>query len=38
MLTVCKNVVEKFVTITMLLKELMIFLSGQKCNFIKQNC
>ena len=38
MLTVCKNVVEKFVTIIMLLKELMIFLSGQKCNFIKQNC
>ena len=37
-LTVCKNVIEKFVTITMLLKESMIFLREQKCNFLKQNC
>ena len=38
MLTVCKNVVEKFVTIIILLKESMILLRKQKYNFIKQNC
>ena len=34
----CKNVIEKFVTITILSKESMIFLRRQKCNFLKQNC
>ena len=37
-LTVCKIVVEKIVTITILLKELMILLRRQKYKFIKQNC
>ena len=37
-LMVCKNVVEIFVTIIILLKESMILLRGKKCNFIKQNC
>ena len=35
---VCKNIVEIFVTIIILLKESMILSMGQKCNFIKQNC
>ena len=35
--TVCKNVVEKFVTIVLLLKESMILLKRAKCNFIEQN-
>ena len=35
-LTVYKNVVKNFVTITILLKELMMLLKGQECNFIKQ--
>ena len=33
---VCKNVVEKFVTITLLLKGLMILLKEVKCNFIEK--
>ena len=37
LLTFCKNAVEKIVTITILLKELIILLNGQMCNFIKQN-
>ena len=36
-LTICKNIEEKFVIITILLKESMILLKGQKYNFIKQN-
>ena len=36
--TVCNNVVEKFVAIALLLKELMILLNGAKCNFIEPNC
>ena len=35
-LTVYKNVVKNFVTITILLKELMMLLKEQECNFIKQ--
>ena len=35
-LTIYKNVVKNFVTITILLKELMMLLKGQECNFIKQ--
>ena len=34
-LIVCKNIVENFVTIALLLKELMILLKGAKCNFIE---
>ena len=34
---VYKNVVENFVTITLLVKELMILLRGAECNFIEQN-
>ena len=36
--TVCKNIVKKFVSIALLLKELMILIKGKKCNFIEQNC
>ena len=34
-LVVCKNVVENFVAITLLVKGLMILLRRAKCNFIK---
>ena len=34
-LVVCKNVVENFVAITLLVKGLMILLRGTKCNFIE---
>ena len=34
-LVVCKNVVENFVAIKLLVKGLMIFLRGAKCNFIE---
>ena len=34
-LIVCKNIVENFVTIALLLKELIILLKGAKCNFIE---
>ena len=36
-LIVCQNIVENFVVIALLLKELMILLKGAKCNFIEQN-
>ena len=35
--TICKNVVKKFVSITLLLKESMILFKEKKCNFIEQN-
>ena len=35
--TICINVVEKFVLITLLLKESTILFRGTKCNFIEQN-
>ena len=36
-LIVCKNIVENFVAIALLLKEFMILLKRTKCNFIEQN-
>jgi len=33
---ICKTFVEKFVTITLLLKESMVLLKKEKCNFIEQ--
>lgn len=35
--TVYKNIVKRFIAITLLLKELMILLQETKCNFIEQN-
>ena len=35
---VYKNVIKKVVSITLCLKESMIFLRKSKCNFIEQNC
>ena len=37
-LVVCKNVVENFVAIALLIKELMVLLRRAKYNFIEQNC
>ena len=36
-LTIFKNIVEKFVTIIIILKELIILFRRQKYNFIKEN-
>ena len=36
--TVCKNVVKKFMSIALFLKESMILFNRKKCKFIEQNC